>query len=63
MMDKVMKYSVLRYSPRAKVGEAINLGVLVFDEENRLADFFYATKRNRVEAFDDEISYAKVLLP
>ena len=61
MTSKVMKYSVLRYSPRVKVGEAINLGVLVFDEENRLADFFYSTRRSRVEAFDDEISYTKVL--
>lgn len=60
-MGKEMKYSVLRYSPRMKVGEAINLGILAADEENGLADFFYSTKRNRVEAFDDEISYARVL--
>jgi len=60
-MNKVMKYSVLRYSPRLNVGEAINLGILVSDEENRLADFYYSTKRSRVEAFDDEIGYARVL--
>ncbi len=60
-MEKKIKYSVLRYSPRMQVGEAINLGILIADEENKLIKFVYTKKKNRIEAFDDEIKYNVVL--
>lgn len=61
MMDKVIRYSILRYSPRVKVGESINLGILVVDEEDNMARFVYSKKKNRVEVFDDEVKYSSVL--
>ena len=36
-----LRYSVLRYSPRMEVGEAINLGVLISDKDNGKADFVF----------------------
>lgn len=31
-MEKILKYSVLRYSPSSVSGEKINLGIIFFDE-------------------------------
>ena len=31
-MEKILKYSVIRYSPSSVSGEKINLGIIFFDE-------------------------------
>lgn len=31
MMEKILKYSVLRYSPSTVAGEKINLGIIFYD--------------------------------
>lgn len=54
-MEKLLKYSVLRYVPSHLSGEKINLGIL-FSEENTGYHSFYCTKNfQRIKYFDDEL--------
>lgn len=54
-MEKMLKYSVLRYSPSTVAGEKINLGIIFCDEENGYREFRYSKKFSRLANFDDEI--------
>lgn len=64
MMDKILKYSVLRYSPSTVAGEKINLGIIFQDMESGYKEFKYSKKFSRLATFDDEIdlNMVKVLL-
>ncbi|MBP3338532.1 MAG: DUF3037 domain-containing protein [Lachnospiraceae bacterium] len=59
-MDKILKYSVLRYSPSAIAGEKINLGIMFYDEASGYREFKYSKKYSRLTAFDDEIDIQMV---
>lgn len=54
-MEKILKYSVLRYSPSTVAGEKINLGIIFYDEESNFREFKYTKKFSRLTSFDDEI--------
>lgn len=54
-MDKVMKYSVLRYSPSKIAGEQINLGIIFESETEYYREFRFIKKFKRLSDFDDEI--------
>ena len=54
-MKKVMKYSVLRYSPTVISGEQINLGIIFDAPEDNYREFRCTKKFNRLTSFDDEI--------
>ncbi len=54
-MEKVLKYSVLRYSPSILSGERINLGILFSEESIGFHSFYYTHRLNRIKSFDDEI--------
>ncbi len=54
-MEKLLKYSVLRYSPSTVAGEKINLGILFYEEEINFRQFMYSKKFSRLSSFDDEI--------
>lgn len=54
-MEKLLKYSVLRYSPSTIAGEKINLGIIFSDEKNGYREFRYSKKFSRLASFDDEI--------
>lgn len=56
MMEKILKYSVLRYSPSTVAGEKINLGIIFCDEERNYREFRYSKKFSRLANFDDEIN-------
>lgn len=47
-MEKVLKYSVLRYSPNIVTGEAINLGILYSDETRGYHSFRYTHNYDRI---------------
>ena len=55
-MEKVLKYSVLRYSPNIVTGEAINLGILYSDETRGYHSFRYTHNYDRILKFDDTLS-------
>lgn len=55
-MEKILKYSVLRYSPSTVSGEKINLGIIFFDESRKYREFRYSKKFARLSSFDDEIN-------
>lgn len=59
-MEKILKYSVLRYSPSTVSGEKINLGIIFFDEEKQYREFRYSKKFSRLSSFDDEINISLV---
>lgn len=59
-MGKLLKYSVLRYSPSKVAGEKINLGILFCDMESDYKEFKYSKKFSRLSAFDDEIDIGMV---
>ena len=54
-MDKIIKYSVLRYSPSPVSGERINLGILFYDEDTGDKDFYFSHNFIRLKKFDDEL--------
>lgn len=54
-MEKLLKYSVLRYSPSILSGERINIGILFSEESTGFHVFRYITKLSRVKSFDDEV--------
>lgn len=54
-MDKILKYSVLRYSPSNVSGEKINLGIIFYDVASGYSEFKYSKKLSRLSNFDDEI--------
>lgn len=54
-MKKVMKYSVLRYSPTVISGEQINLGIIFDAPEDNYREFRCTKKFNRLISFDDEL--------
>ncbi len=54
-MEKIMKYSVLRYSPTIISGEQINLGIIFDAPADNYREFRYTKKFNRLTSFDDEI--------
>ncbi len=64
MSKKLMKYSVLRYSPSRVSGEHINLGILFDAPEDSFYEFRYIRKYTRLATFDDELNIenVKVLL-
>ena len=61
---KIMKYSVLRYSPSRVAGEHINLGIIFDAPNDNYLEFRYVRKYARLAAFDDEINIdnVKILL-
>ena len=59
-MDKILKYSVLRYSPSSIAGEKINLGIIFCDMESGYREFKYSRKFSRLTTFDDEIDLSMV---
>lgn len=59
-MDKILLFSVLRYSPSKVSGEYINLGVLYSDPTTNKASFSYTQKRKRLEEFDDTVDSKQV---
>lgn len=60
MMEKILKYSVLRYSPSAIAGEKINLGIIFYDIETGYREFKYSRRFSRLATFDDEIDVQMV---
>ena len=54
-MEKILKYSVLRYSPSTLSGERINLGILFSEESTGMHSFYYTKNLNRIKSFDDEL--------
>lgn len=59
-MEKIMKYSVLRYSPRQIAGEQINLGIIFDAPEDNYREFRWTKRFNRLAAFDDEVDLSVV---
>lgn len=59
-MEKILKYSVFRYSPSTVAGEKINLGIIFIDEGNGRREFRYSKKFTRLANFDDEINISLV---
>lgn len=59
-MDKLLKYSVLRYSPSSVAGEKINLGIMFYDIASGYREFKYSKKFSRLATFDDEIDLKMV---
>lgn len=59
-MEKLLKYSVLRYSPSTVAGEKINLGIIFCDETSNYREFKYTKKFKRLSSFDDEIDISLV---
>lgn len=55
MMNKVLKYSVLRYSPSVFSGESINLGILFAEDSAGFYSFRYTRNLSRIRSFDDEL--------
>lgn len=60
IMEKILKYSVLRYSPSSVAGEKINLGIIFCDENRGYREFRYSKKFSRLSSFDDEINVTLV---
>ena len=60
MKEKLLKYSVLRYSPSTIAGEKINLGIMYYDVESGYREFKYIKKFSRLSSFDDEINLSMV---
>lgn len=54
-MEKILKYSVLRYSPSLLSGERINLGIVFSEETTGYHSFYYAQNLSRIKRFDDEL--------
>lgn len=54
-MEKIMKYSVLRYSPSKFAGERINIGIIFDSETEPFREFRFIKKFKRLSYFDDEI--------
>ena len=59
-MEKLLKYSVLRYSPSTVAGEKINLGIIYSEENEKYRKFWHIQKFSRVANFDDEIDIKTV---
>lgn len=57
---KMMKYSVLRYSPSRVAGEHINLGIILDAPMDNYRDFRSIKKFSRLSAFDDDLNIEKV---
>jgi len=57
---KMMKYSVLRYSPSRVAGEHINLGIIFDAPKDNYLEFRYVRKYARLAAFDDELNIDNV---
>ncbi len=55
-MEKVMRYSVLRYSPSKISGERINLGILFDSKIDGYHSFMYSRKFSRLSHFSDEVN-------
>ena len=60
-MERILKFSVLRYSPSSISGETINLGILFSDETCGFCSFKYAQKLERVLKFDDTLKREELL--
>ena len=60
MKEKVLEYSVLRYSP--STGERINLGILFNEQQMHFMDFKSTKSLTRLSRFDDEIDISMVKL-
>ena len=60
MSEKILKYSVLRYSPSTESGEKINIGILFSSECEKISEFKYIKRFSRLEGFDDEIDISLV---
>lgn len=55
-MSKLLKYSVLRYSPSVLSGESINLGILFSEENIGYYSFRFTRNLARIKSFDDELN-------
>lgn len=55
-MSKLLKYSVLRYSPSVLSGESINLGILFSEENAGYYSFRFTRNLARIKNFDDELN-------
>lgn len=55
-MKKILRYSVLRYSPSKISGEKINLGIAFSDEQQGIHEFRHTNKFKRIAGFDDELN-------
>ena len=53
---KIMKYSVLRYSPSRVAGEHINIGIIFDAPEDKYREFRFIKKFARLSSFDDELN-------
>ena len=55
-MEKLLKYSVLRYSPSTVAGEKINLGIIFSEEKEGIYKFEFTKNFSRLQSFDDSIN-------
>lgn len=55
-MKKILRYSVLRYSPSKISGEKINLGIAFSDERQGIHEFRHTNRFKRIAGFDDELN-------
>lgn len=55
MSRRIMRFSVLRYTPSRAAGEYINIGVLFVDEQEHFIHFSSIKRMSRLSAFDDEV--------
>ena len=63
-MAKVLKYSILRYCPDPISGEQMNLGIIFYEDKEKIRKFRFIKNFKRLEAFDDEVdaNIVKILL-
>lgn len=54
-MEKLLKYSVLRYSPSILSGERVNLGILFSEESVGYHSFYYPHNLGRIKSVNDEL--------
>lgn len=63
-MDRICKFSVLRYVPNDIRQEFINIGVVLHSPEDKFIDCLITNNYSRVKSFDDEIDlpFLKIVL-
>lgn len=63
-MERVCKYTILRYVPDDTRQEFINIGVVLHSPQDKLIDCLITSNFTRVSAFDDEadIQFLKIVL-
>lgn len=63
-MEKIFKYSILRYVPEQHREEFINIGLVFHCPEDRYSNIRFTSNFSRVKTFDDEldIDFIKIVL-